>query len=365
MIKTVVGRVGPQIAIFETGCWEKLEELLLSRKVKKALIVHGKISWQKFASKIPEFSEVEVKIFEYCGESTYAETERLNEAAAEFGAQALIAVGGGKITDVTKMAASISEPQRVLAVLPTLAGTCAAWASVAVMYDENHVMLNFPYLTKTNDILLVDPEIILDSPKEMLVAGIGDTLAKWYECNAVIPYLEETTTAIDIAFNQAKMCYDALLKYSKGAFFAIEKQVMNKDFRRVIETIIMTAGTVGGFGDAYARSSGAHSIHDALTILPEAHNILHGTKVAYGILIQLILEEKYDDILELLPLYREINLPTNLADINLSNVEPERLMKVSERATLPTESIHLLNRTVTAQDVYDAIFELEEFVANN
>ncbi len=34
---------------------------------------------------------------------------------------------------------------------------------------------------KANDLVLIDPKIILHSPREMMIAGIGDTLAKWYK----------------------------------------------------------------------------------------------------------------------------------------------------------------------------------------
>ena len=51
------------------------------------------------------------------------------------------------------------------------------------------------------------------------------------------------------------------------------------------------AGVIGGIGGANCRTVAAHAVHNGLTHLTEAHDILHGEKVAYGILVQLRLEE--------------------------------------------------------------------------
>ena len=47
--------------------------------------------------------------------------------------------------------------------------------------------------------------------------------------------------------------------------------------------------------------AGAHAIHNGLTFIPETHRVLHGQKVAYGILVQLALEGRTDEIAELIP----------------------------------------------------------------
>ncbi len=77
------------------------------------------------------------------------------------------------------------------------------------------------------------------------------------------------------------------------------------------------SGTVGGFGGASARASGAHAVHDALTLLPESQLSTHGEKVAYGILVQLAAQGDTDEINRLLPFYRRIGLPCTLADLHI------------------------------------------------
>lgn len=43
---------------------------------------------------------------------------------------------------------------------------------------------------------------------------------------------------------------------------------------------------VGGLGERYTRVAAAHAVHNGLTVLPQTDKFLHGTKVAYGILVQ-------------------------------------------------------------------------------
>ncbi len=50
----------------------------------------------------------------------------------------------------------------------------------------------------------------------------------------------------------------------------MEEQQLNQSFIDVIETNLIIGGMVGGFGDDYGRTAGAHSIHDALTLSPDS-----------------------------------------------------------------------------------------------
>ncbi len=60
----------------------------------------------------------------------------------------------------------------------------------------------------------------------------------------------------------------------------------------------------------------AHANHNGLTVLGETHKLLHGEKVAFGTLVQLVLERRdAEDILKIIAFCRDCGLPTwrNLA----------------------------------------------------
>ncbi|EMQ7329483.1 iron-containing alcohol dehydrogenase, partial [Listeria monocytogenes] len=125
----------------------------------------------------------------------------------------------------------------------------------------------------------------------------------------------------------------------------------------------LVGGMVGGFGDNYGRCAGAHSIHDALTMVPETHHLLHGNKVAYGILVQLVIENRWDEIERLLPFYSELGLPMSLYDMGLATLAEETLVDVSRRATEPHETIHMMPGEMTADVVLNAMKQLEDSMA--
>ena len=78
---------------------------------------------------------------------------------------------------------------------------------------------------------------------------------------------------------------------------------------------------VGGLGERYTRVAAAHSVHNGLTVLPQTEKFLHGTKVAYGILVQSALLGQDDVLAQLITAYQRFNLPTRLAqlDVDINN----------------------------------------------
>ncbi|NGM82607.1 iron-containing alcohol dehydrogenase family protein [Paenibacillus sp. 7124] len=358
---TLIVRAAPQEYICGPGSWNGLEQHLERRGISSALVVRGGRSWEAAKGYFPEFKRVEIQFYGYGGECTYAERDRIASEVTRLGLQSIIAVGGGKVSDSAKAAAALLRIPVVI--LPTLAATCSAWSSLSVMYDKAGTMVGFEVYPHSNSLVLLEPRVILDSPPELLVAGIGDTLAKWYEADAIIAHLPSPSEEIALAHYAARRCRDNLMAHSAEALAAQEAGELNDAFVRVVETNIMTAGLVGGFGEDYGRTAGAHSIHDALTILPETHRLLHGSKVAYGVLVQLVLEGKQEEVVRLLPFYEKIGLPAALKDMGLDGLSREVRLRVAARAAEPGASIHRMPGTFDAVTVAGAMEDLESLVA--
>lgn len=351
----MIVRGAPQEFECRVGAWEALGEHLERRDVKHILVIHGGVSWEKVRRFFPELPDVDAIFEAYGGECSFEERDRMAELARDV--DAIIGVGGGKIADLAKaVAVCLALP---VVILPTLAATCAAWTPLSVMYDARGEMLQYDIFARSNALVLLDPAVILDSPIELMVAGIGDTLAKWYEADVIISQLAERSVAIDISLYTAKLCRDILLESSAAALEAMREGELSAAFVKVVETNIMIGGMVGGFGDDYGRTSGAHSIHDALTVMEATHHLLHGDKVAYGVFVQLMIEGRADEIMRLVPFYRELGLPKCLYDMGLESLSDMELKQVAERATAVDETIHLMPGVITAATVLKAIKELE------
>lgn len=353
MNETMIVRGAPQEYICHAGAWNQLEEHLLKRKLKKVLILHGEKSWQVAREFFPELKEVGCHFQHYKNECTFENISYFVEFIKENDLDGIIAIGGGKVLDLGKaVAADILIP---VICLPTLASTCAAYTPLSVIYNNEGAMVDMLFFSQSISLTLVDPEVILNSPKELLVAGIGDTLAKWYESNPVISELSTYSAEIAVAKFAAKECRDNLLMCSKQALIDLENKELTEDFIKIVETNILLAGMVGGFGDKYGRTSGAHSIHDAMTYIPKTKNYLHGNKVAYGILVQLIIEEKLSEVSELIPFYQEIGLPYQFSSLAITRDDLDTIAKKANEDPL----MHLLPCQVTKEKIKQAMLTLE------
>lgn len=350
----VIVRGAPAEYVIKPNALEDLEVKLSERGINRILLVSGVESWKAAKQAFPTFSDIKVHHEFYNGECTIEEISRITSLASGLNVQAIVGLGGGKVLDTTKAAAANSHVKTIL--IPTLASNCAPWTPISVIYQSNGMMTHYDIHPTGVDLLLVDP-IILAAPPALLRAGIGDTLAKWYEADVQIGRMQKPMPALEVAHFAAKKCADVMLEYGEQALLDAEHKKSSEAFVRVTEAIIMLGGMVGGFGDQYGRVAGAHAIHNGLTSAPESHLALHGDKVAYGILVQLMLEEKYNEIEHLLPFYKKIGLPISLNDLH---IPAHRIVAIAEKSTTVKETIHVLkNRRITAEETIQAMKRLE------
>ncbi|MEH6943282.1 iron-containing alcohol dehydrogenase family protein [Bacillus sp. JJ722] len=354
----------PSEYILQEGILNELEAKLKERGFQKVLIVQGQKSWQAAMSFFPKFTSVSYQTYIYSGECSLGQIDFIAALVKENGFDAVIGIGGGKILDLVKAACHVSHKPSVL--IPTLASNCSPWTPISVIYDDLGTFIRFDIYPTSPSLVLVEPRILLQAPVDLLIAGIGDTLAKWYEADVQMAGITNKPVALQISHYVAKQCKDVIIQHAKGAIEATKTGMLNDDFIKITETIIMLAGMVGGFGDYYGRIAGAHSIHNGLTILEDTHHALHGEKVAYGILVQLILENKWSEIEQLLPVYYELGLPCSLHDLGVTTINEQVIANVADKATSPNESIHVMPiGTITKEHVSEAITALETKLAIN
>ena len=286
-----------------------------------------------------------------CAESSLA---RLQEAVAQHQADVIIGVGGGKALDMAKLVAfKYGLP---IVTVPTSGSTCAAWTALSNVYSEAGAFQYDVTLSRCPDLLILDYGLIRTASRRTLVAGIGDAIAKWYE--ASVSSGNSSATLLISAVQQARVLRDILFQKS-----AIALENANSDaWREVVDATVLLAGVIGGIGGADCRTVAAHAVHNGLTHLPAAHNVLHGEKVAYGILVQLRLEEMVQNNQlaasarqQLLQFYSEIGLPKSLEDLGLGDITLAQLRQVTAIATLPQSDIHRLPFKVSTEQLAAAM----------
>lgn len=238
----------------------------------------------------------------------------------------ILGIGGGKSIDASKvMMDKLNIP---LFTIPTIASTCAAVSYISVMYEENHVFQELYFLKRPPHKTFINLDTLIAAPKKYLWAGIGDTLAKYYEMNlkARGKRLNFNTT---MGEKLSHLCKETMLNYGKHA---LSTSIVDVDFKEVAGVILVTTGIVSNLIDFKYNGALAHAIFDALTKIKrveEEH--LHGEVVAFGILIQLQLEGNYEELNNLLNFYKEINLPTTLKEIVVKNEYLEKKEEIIDK----------------------------------
>lgn len=353
---------GPQEYICSEGVLATLPIRLRELGITHVLISHGSISWETAKPFLDELlqSDIVVDEFHFAGEATDLVISEISNRVKETGAQAIIGVGGGKVQDTAKYAAYLNNCLPFISI-PTLASNCAPWSSVTVIYNSDGSMDRLDVLPVQAQLLLIEPRLILDSPKDFLIAGMADTLAKWYESDAILSETEnQDSPMLMMARSATALCKTIILERGIKALEDLSSQRLSKDFMAVVEVIISISGTVGGFGDYLARTTIAHEIHDALTVFPETHHFLHGHKVGYGILVQLAVEEKWSEIEKLKQFYAPLEIPGSLEEMGLTYLNEEQLRSIGVFATRPDSPVNMHPAHVDADIIVQAIENLEK-----
>lgn len=322
----------------------------------KALVIGGRSAMAVTKENISKsFSDNGLEcVFElFNGECSMEEVNRLQAVAKENGANIIMGVGGGKPIDTAKAVAYyLSMP---VVIIPTIAATDAPCSALSVIYTPEGEFESYLVLPKNPDLVLVDTQIVANAPVRLLVSGMGDALATWFEAVACYKAFVgnmpggNSTEAAQILAN---LCYRLLIEHGFRAKLAVEKHVVSEDVEKIVEANIL----LSGLGFESAGLAAAHAIHDGLTALEETHAYYHGEKVAFGTIVQMIMENRSTaELDEVLKFCISVGLPVTLRQIGVTEITPEKIRKIAEKSCAEGETIHNMPFPVTPEIVYNAI----------
>lgn len=323
----------------------------IARYGKRPLVVAGDRTLKAVEAYLqPVFDRQQLSwtVASYSPDCAEASLMRLKAAVAKHQADFIIGAGGGKSLDTAKLLAH--QCCLPIVTIPTSGATCAAWTALSNIYSPQGAFQYDVALTRCPDLLILDYSLLRNAPKRTLVAGIGDAIAKWYE--ASVSSGSSSATLIVSAVQQARILRDILWQKSQAAL----ENPHGDEWREVIDATVLLAGVIGGIGGADCRTVAAHAVHNGLTHIRETHQALHGEKVAYGILVQLRLEEMVQgnqlaasSRQQLLQFYTQIGLPKTLEDLGLANVGLSQIRHAAEIACNRQSDIHRLPFTVSPE----------------
>ena len=300
-----------------------------------------------------ETENISLKYDSFNGECCITEVNRIIKLCEEDKVTVLIGIGGGKIIDTIKAVGYYTDIPVVI--VPTIAATDAPCSALSVLYTDDGVFDKYLFLKQNPNIVLVDTGIIAKAPVRLLVSGMGDALATYFEARACEKSNASTcaggTTTIT-ASALARLCYDTLITEGYKAKLAVEERVCTKAVEKVVEANTL----LSGLGFESGGIAAAHAIHNGLTVLPACHHMYHGEKVAFGTLAQLVLENApIEEIEEVLDFCVSVDLPVTLKQLGINEIKCEEIMEVAKAATSKDDTAHNMPFEVTADDVYAAI----------
>ena len=248
-------------------------------------------------------------------------------ARAAAGADVVVAAGGGRALDAGKAVALRLGARLVM--LPTIASADAATSRGAVVHEADG-RLAVEQLAWNPDVVLVDTALIAAAPARFLRWGIGDALATRFEmvaCVAAGSLTPQGGLPTLAAMALAEAAYDTVRRDARPALDAVEAGTPNAALEAVVEAALL----LSGIGFEGGGLSIAHSVAVALTHTPGADRAAHGEHAAYGLLVQLALEDSDAELLDIAGFAAGIGLPVTLGELGADAVDDAALAALAAR----------------------------------
>ncbi len=324
---------------------------------KKAFYTIDGFLYDDLKKRLDKSYENSKSVFEamrFGGECSYNEVDRTIEKFQQFQADVLVGAGGGKTLDTAKAAADKMGVPVIVA--PTSASCDAPCSAMSVMYTDTGEYIHNIRHKKNPEIVLVDTGIVSKAPVRLFVAGMGDALSTAFEGHAnqasFSPnYVGKGYRCTNTGVALAELSFEILMEQGVSALNALKQGVCTEAVENVIEANTLLSGV--GFENTSCAA--AHGIHAGLTQIPSTHKYLHGEKVAFGVVCQMVMENTPKEIVErVMDFCNEVGLPTTLEELDVE-ATPENVMTIADTVVNNNKLIYAEPFKITLDFVYNSI----------
>ena len=297
-----------------------------------------------------------VAVETYGHDCTYGNILRLALLAQELKADMIFGMGGGKALDTAKGAAQ--RAGLPVFTFPTIAATCAATTALSVVYREDGSFESFYFFSRPPRHAFIDLSIIAQAPWKYLQAGMGDTIGKFFECHFSARG-DKLTHSSALGREISNMCYAPLLEYGIEAKHDCENHRVSTALEQAVLANIVSTGLVSlSVLDQY-NCAVAHSVYYGLVVLPGfEEKWLHGNVVAYGVLVQLLIDGDEAEARRLKAFMQELEMPTTLREMDVP-VDRTVLQPVLTETVTGPDMEHI-PYPITEDMVFDAMVKVEK-----
>ncbi|WHH58022.1 iron-containing alcohol dehydrogenase family protein [Petroclostridium sp. X23] len=316
---------------------------------KKVFIIGGQTALEVSFNRIKESldsEKIDYHVHTFKGYCSMSQINKISEEAKTYGADIIIGVGGGKCLDTAKSVANTLN-LRVITI-PTSAATCAAYATLCVLYSDEGEVLGNLFNKREMAAIIVDMDVITQRcPTRMLASGIGDAVAKYPELAYSMEYAPnwEKSVLPANAFNISKSNMELLMQKGYNAVEYVKKHRNSSDVEDVVCTNIAMTGIVSSLASGGKQLAMAHTVYDCTCAHFKEHRAkyLHGELVSAAIPLQMAVNGFSKDSIDgMKGFLRSINVPASLTDIRLEATDKniETILKyINEKMDLGSEKM--------------------------
>lgn len=297
----------------------------------------------------------------YGGACTDRAVERLKDTIASLPSAPdfIIGMGGGKAIDTAKGVAD--QLHLPLISMPTLVSNCAPITALSVMYNEEGTFERFAFYRQPPELTLIDLNIAAEAPRQYLRAGMGDTLAKHLECTFSARG-DELGAALDhmsaIGVSLSSTCYDPIIAFGRAALEEADQHRPGQALEICARSIIISAGLVSLMANDDYNCALAHAVCYGLQLFEHVEQAcLHGDLVAYGALVQLVLDGQEERARSLRDFLVSIGTPVTLSQMNVP-LQRAALEDTLHEATTGPDMAHI-PYAITPDMVFEAMQRVE------
>lgn len=286
---------------------------------------------------------------------TYETIHKWAAYAKECEVDMIFGMGGGKALDTAKGAAD--EAKLPVFNFPTIAATCAATTALSVVYREDGSFDSFAFFDRPARHCFIDLSIIAKAPSKYLQAGMGDTIGKFFECHFSARG-DKLTHSSALGREISNMCYAPLLEYGVQALKDCKDGVVSVSLEQAVLANIVSTGLVSLMVLDDYNCAIAHSVYYGLVLLPNfEETYLHGNVVAYGVLVQLAVDQDLEEARRLKAFLQELQIPTTLKEMKVP-IDRKHLQAVLTETVTGPDMEHIPYK-VTEEMIFEAMKTVE------
>jgi len=277
----------------------------------------------------------------------------------EYKPDIIVAVGGSKCMDLARTAAHFSGYARPKIVLcPTIIASNASANGMSVIYNkEGTEMVDFWNLAFMPELVIVDTDIVIETPPEIFAAAIGDQISSSIEALHTLKEIGEYEICDRFCIAHHETVIDIMKKYARKAFESVVKKQITPEFEWVCHAVTRYTGPEIAVATAFL----SHVLDEALIAFPNVANKPHGQVVGYGVLPEMAAFGTPEEIYEWVDLYREIGIPVNLEELGISYANYDDILEACREANDKVMASRSLIKWAP-EDMAAAVMEAERLV---